>query len=189
MTERILCLGDSNTYGYDPRDPLGRRYPPEARWPEILAGLSGREVVNLGQNGMRIPVGAAAEDVLRPLRAQMPAALLVILLGSNDVLSPAMPGAEEIAARMDAFLRLLREAFPAQEILLLSPPRSEVPLAHIQEVFRALPARWEALSRKHGLRYADAFSWPLPLAADWVHFSPEAHREFARRLLPLLDAE
>lgn len=24
---RVMCLGDSNTYGYDPRSYLGGRYP------------------------------------------------------------------------------------------------------------------------------------------------------------------
>ena len=28
---KILCIGDSNTYGYDPRSYLGDRYPAEVR--------------------------------------------------------------------------------------------------------------------------------------------------------------
>ena len=28
---RIACLGDSNTYGYDPHSPFGGRYPYEIR--------------------------------------------------------------------------------------------------------------------------------------------------------------
>ena len=36
MERRIFCFGDSNTYGYDPREPLGGRYPADARWPELL---------------------------------------------------------------------------------------------------------------------------------------------------------
>lgn len=33
----ILCYGDSNTYGYDPREPLGGRYPTAVRWTGRLA--------------------------------------------------------------------------------------------------------------------------------------------------------
>ena len=34
---RMLCYGDSNTYGYDPRGFFGDRYPAECRWVDILA--------------------------------------------------------------------------------------------------------------------------------------------------------
>ena len=29
---RLLCCGDSNTYGYDPRSFFGDRYPKESHW-------------------------------------------------------------------------------------------------------------------------------------------------------------
>ena len=48
---RLLCFGDSNTYGYDPRSYAGDRYPPESRWTDLLAESSGWEVVNMGLNG------------------------------------------------------------------------------------------------------------------------------------------
>ena len=41
MERRIFCFGDSNTYGYDPREPLGGRYPADARWPELLSAATG----------------------------------------------------------------------------------------------------------------------------------------------------
>ena len=33
----VICFGDSNTYGYDPRSWLGGRYDPDSRWVDILA--------------------------------------------------------------------------------------------------------------------------------------------------------
>ena len=33
----VICFGDSNTYGYDPRSYLGGRYDPDSRWVDILA--------------------------------------------------------------------------------------------------------------------------------------------------------
>ena len=32
---RLICFGDSNTYGYDPRSFFGGRYP--GRWTDLLA--------------------------------------------------------------------------------------------------------------------------------------------------------
>ena len=37
---RILCYGDSNTWGYEPA--TGNRFPEDVRWPGVLA----REVGN-----------------------------------------------------------------------------------------------------------------------------------------------
>ena len=38
---RVMCLGDSNTYGFDPRSYIGDRYPAECRWVDILAAKTG----------------------------------------------------------------------------------------------------------------------------------------------------
>ena len=52
---RILCFGDSNTYGYDPRGFYGDRYEAENRWVDLLGTLTGHEVINAGTNGREIP--------------------------------------------------------------------------------------------------------------------------------------
>ena len=51
---RIVCVGDSNTYGYDPRSYLGGRYGTDVRWTRLLSN-AGWDVVNLGVNGAEIP--------------------------------------------------------------------------------------------------------------------------------------
>ena len=50
---RILCFGDSNTYGYDPRSYFGEPY--SEPWPEVFSKKSGYQVFNAGQNGREIP--------------------------------------------------------------------------------------------------------------------------------------
>ena len=51
---RILCFGDSNTYGFDPRSYSAGRYSPEDRWPDLLAAQTGWEVINAGANGRAV---------------------------------------------------------------------------------------------------------------------------------------
>ena len=53
---RMLCYGDSNTYGYDPRGFVGDRYQKESRWVDILAQKLKWEIQNEGQNGREIPI-------------------------------------------------------------------------------------------------------------------------------------
>ena len=56
----VICFGDSNTYGYDPRCYFGGRYDADSRWVDILATETGWTVYNMGQNGQEIPSVAPA---------------------------------------------------------------------------------------------------------------------------------
>ena len=55
---RIVCFGDSNTWGYDPR--TSERFPQKVRWTGLLQEKLGRkyQVIEEGQNGRTI----ATED-------------------------------------------------------------------------------------------------------------------------------
>ena len=117
---KVICYGDSNTWGYDPRSWLGDRYDAGSRWVDILAGKTGWEVCNRGLNGRSIP----REAVTFPADTD----LLVVMLGTNDLLEGASP--ETAARRMEQFLagvNLTRE-----RLLLIAPPPLE-PGAWVQE--------------------------------------------------------
>ena len=171
---KVICYGDSNTWGYDPRSWLGDRYAAGSRWVDILAGKTGWEICNRGLNGRSIP----REAVTFPADTD----LLVVMLGTNDLLEGASP--ETAARRMEQFLagvNLTRE-----RLLLIAPPPLE-PGAWVQE--ESLPAASARLARLYrelaaamGIRFADAGAWGVTLAYDGVHFTPEGHRAFAAGL-------
>lgn len=107
---KVVCFGDSNTYGYDPRSWLGGRYPADSRWVDLLAQKTGWDVVNLGENGRCIP--------LRPITLPADADLVIVMLGTNDLLQGCTP--EKTADRMKRFLQSLPLA--PERILLIAPP-------------------------------------------------------------------
>ena len=112
MIERIICYGDSNTYGYDPRSYLGGRYGEDERWVDLLARGLGVECANRGENGLRIPRRA-----LPPLAA---GERMIVMLGANDLLCGESAG--ECAHRLDALLEMSGvEPFAA---LIVAPPPS-----------------------------------------------------------------
>ena len=86
----VICFGDSNTYGYDPRSYLGGRYGPDSRWVDLLAARTGWDVRNQGQNGRTIPGG--------PVPFPADTDLLTVMLGTNDLLQGRGP--ETAAERM-----------------------------------------------------------------------------------------
>ena len=95
---RILCFGDSNTYGYDPRGFFGDRYGSEDRWVDLLAKQTGHECINAGANGREIP---RSPYVLRLLTEHAPVDILLVMLGTNDLLQGAK--AKEAATRTEAY--------------------------------------------------------------------------------------
>ena len=109
---KVLCIGDSNTYGYDPRSYLGSRYPSEIRWTERLGE---HKVINCGMNGLTIPKDAG---VFKELIQSRSPDLVTVMLGSNDLLEGA--DAQRTAERMDVFLHALKAS--EARILLIAPP-------------------------------------------------------------------
>ena len=174
---RLLCFGDSNTYGYDPRSYLGSRYPTHARWPDRLAAETGWDIVNAGMNGRTIPVSL-------PYLPQ--ADVLLVMLGSNDLLGGC--SAREVSDRMEILLTRLSLCYP--HTLLIAPPPMKygdwVTEERLLTQSAQLSGHYQALAEKLGIHFADSAAWNVDLTFDGVHFSEAGHRAFADGLLALL---
>lgn len=170
---RVICFGDSNTYGYDPRGYWGGRYDAAERWPDILAAQTGWEIVNLGENGRQIPDFAG----------KLPTAdQILVMLGTNDLLQGA--AAAEAGSRMELFLNVHMTC--CSGIVLICPPPMKrgawVPSDKLAAESVRLGQEYEALARKKGIRFVDTRDWSIGLAFDGVHFTEEGHRRFAEKL-------
>ena len=174
---RILCFGDSNTYGYDPRGFYGDRYDAENRWVDLLGKLTGYEVSNAGTNGREIPSAAYSRNI--QLRDGY---LFLVMLGTNELLQGA--SAQEVAAKMEAFLTPL---LPWQkQLLLVSPPPMKrgawVPTDLLAAESVRLAEEYQLLARKHSIPFIDTRHWNVELSFDGVHFTENGHRTFAQNL-------
>lgn len=188
MSRTVLCYGDSNTYGYDPRSFLGDRYAKDIRWTGILDGVSDWSVTCCGQNGREIPTHPNQWEEAQALLRQADPDVFAVMLGSNDLLCRPGFTAERVAARMEAFLSIL--AHP--RTLLISPPAmrpgSWVTEDRLLTESARLAGCYEALAQKLGCAFADAERWKIGLTFDGVHFSEDGHKSFARHIAETLDA-
>lgn len=170
----VVCFGDSNTYGYDPRSWLGGRYPADSRWVDLLAEKTGWDILNAGQNGREIP--------RRGLTVPADMDLLIVMLGTNDLLQGA--DTETVAEHMENFLRALE--LERQKILLVAPPPLQrgawVPVQHLIDASAGLARQYRDISARLGIRFLDSAEWNVALAFDGVHFTEEGHRSFAAHL-------
>ena len=168
---KIICFGDSNTYGYDPRGYLGGEY--DHPWPEILARKLGCTVLNWGENGRVVPKKAIAF----PANAD----LLIFMLGTNDLLQGASP--ETVCGRMERLL----ESLDHKKILLIAPPPMKsgawVSSQNLIDDSKALSKQYKVLAKRLDIRFVDAGQWNVPLAYDGVHLTEEGHRAFSEGLI------
>ena len=173
---RILCFGDSNTYGYDPRGFFGDRYGAEDRWVDLLAKQTGHECINAGANGREIPRSPYA---LRLLTNQKEVDIFLVMLGTNDLLQGT--SVKEAATRMEAFLTALLPH--GKKILLVAPPPMKrgawVPTDELVAESVQLAEEYKLLAEKLNIPFVDTRTWNIDLAFDGVHFTEEGHHAFS----------
>lgn len=132
---RILCYGDSNTWGSEPttRD----RLPRHQRWPGVLAETLGGqvEVVEEGLRGRTTvfddpyaPGRNGREHLMVNVLSHQPLDMIILMLGTNDAKSHLGASPEMIAEGMASLVELIRSTpltSPADkmpEVLVVSPP-------------------------------------------------------------------
>ena len=171
----VICFGDSNTYGYDPRGYFGGRYDADCRWVDILAMETGWTVHNIGQNGREIPSAVPAFPDNTDL--------VIVMLGTNDLLQGRSP--EQAAERLERFLSGI--SLDRGKLLLIAPPPMAlgewVPSPRGIEDSRIFARLCQTLAERMGIRFADAGKWDILLAYDGVHFTEQGHKAFAAGLL------
>ena len=183
---RVMCLGDSNTYGFDPRSYFGGRYPAESRWVDILANKTGWEFINEGENGRSIPRWSFELEMLQRTSIDSSVDLMIIMLGSNDILQGA--DGELTGKRMEAFLSWL--PIPLSRVLLVAPPAMQLGAWVFEDRLLIESAKlakvYQEISNRLGMRFADAGEWGITLAFDGAHFTEEGHKAFAEGLYQAL---
>ena len=144
----VICFGNSNTYGYDPRSYLGSRYDSHSRWVDILVEETGWSVCNMGQNGREIPTVAPSFPADTDL--------LIFMLGTNDLLQGRSP--EQAAERLNRFLSGI--SLDRSKILLIAPPPVKrgawVPDQQLIDDSHAFVQLCQTLAEQLGIHFADA---------------------------------
>ena len=180
---KILCFGDSNTYGYDPRSYFGGQYPAQQRWVDLLAQKLNCTAVNAGENGREIP---RREGELQRfdlmLSNQNPLDLLLVMLGGNDLLQGN--SVEVVAQRMESFLS--RIPLAKSQIVLIGPPRMRpgtwITDERLLDDCVRLNAAYRIIAQKLRVCFVNATDWDIEVTFDGVHYSEKGHQVFAENL-------
>ncbi len=198
MKRRIVCFGDSNTWGYDARTMS--RFPEGIRWTSLLAEQLGDEfqVVEEGLSGrtavMDDPLfeGLNAFKYIHPcLMSHAPLELVIIMLGTNDTKERFNLTAFNIAQGI-ARLSLKAKNTPAgpkgnfPNVLIIAPPSigreyydTEVGKSMGKECDRKsekISNHLKELLEMQGTEFLDTNGLVSMNKIDFMHLDEEGHK-------------
>ena len=196
--KHLLCFGDSNTWGYVPGS--GQRFPLQVRWPGVLQARLGNDyrVIEEGLNG-RTTIhedperdGRNGRLFLGPLlESHAPLDLLILMLGSNDLMPCYASSAADVAAGVGILLDIAAASgagpgpVPPVVLLVAPPPinatgrASELGYDGAAEKSVAIPEHYLGLATARDCPYFDAAQVVSPSDDDGVHLDAEAHGTLA----------
>jgi lysophospholipase L1-like esterase len=204
MKRRILCFGESNTYGYDFETG---RFDDETRWTRRLGALlgDGYVVIEEGLNGRTFAFDDPTEGghkngmtYLPPcLMSHNPLDLVIIMLGTNDTKARFGMNAFTIAqcAQQAVLLAkqyaLDREGKPSK-ILLVSPIRiaddvekrmfGEAFGPKAAEISKNFTREYHRMATLTGSEFLDAAKICDPWPEDGIHIPRDGQDVFARAM-------
>ena len=204
MQKRILCYGDSNTYGYI---PTGGRYDEHIRWPMRLQEIlgDGYTVIEEGFNGRTCvfddPVEGGYKSGVKYLppclMSHNPLDAVVIMLGSNDTkarfgMSPMTIGQSMMQLVRVAKQYAVNEAGEISHIIVAAPPQildNLMQTRHAEcfgeqaiEVSRGLGPELLRVSKLLRVDFFDAAPYAEVSRLDAVHMTAEGHLRLAEAM-------
>lgn len=189
--QSILCFGDSNTWGLNPRD--NSRFDDQTRWTRLLDDLLrpfGKRVIEEGLCGRTTQFhdwyrknrcGLDAFPLL--LESHSPLAGVVIMLGTNDCKTCFHASAEQIAGGVRQLVRQAKHA-GVPEILVVSPIVLGHGVAQFDGEFNEdsvalshrLKAAYASVAAEEGCRFLAASDVAFPSLEDREHMNEDGHR-------------
>lgn len=198
MNKRILCFGDSNTWGAIGGTTL--RFDDEQRWTGVMQRELGEgyTVINEGYNGRTTTRTDEVEgrlsgiEYFRPcLDSQSPLDLVVLMLGTNDLKVRFGVGAQSIANNslrqyLDA-LAITPMMGDRPQLLLVSPIHIDPSYkdnALFADMFgefgversQALAAAYREFAEAEGIAFLDAAAYASACVEDGIHITLEGHQ-------------
>lgn len=200
MAKRILCYGDSNTWGYDP--VTKDRFDAETRWTRVLARAlgPGYEVIEEGLNGRTtvwddpIEGHKNGKEYLVPcLETHRPLDLVVIMLGTNDLKKRFSLSAFDIAEGAGVLVALTQTSAaglagaPPPVLLLAPPPIAE--LTEFADMFegagpksRKFSEQFARVACERGCAFVDTANIIVSSPVDGIHFEAAEHGKLGEAL-------
>ncbi len=196
---RILCIGDSNTWGYNPEN--GMRFP--NRWTKVLARLMPEhEIIEEGLNGRTLlsedPYVKERQGILSLkvlLMSHKPVDYVIVMLGTNELKSFFNCSADYVAKGIEEFIKIIKDAdlwqrFDVPELLIISPILIRKELITNGDVFgeyneksveqsALMASAIEPVCAATNVAFMNAAEYAEASLTDNIHMDEENHQKLA----------
>lgn len=197
--KKVLCFGDSNTYGFVPEKCT--RYDKNTRWTGVLQALCGSDfsIIEGGCNNRTAfvdnPAGAeqTGYKILPEYFTKDYFDIVVLAIGINDLQLFFKPTLEEFEQGIEKLIKITKDLSPNAKIILVCP--SKLDLAGIKsgvfsfqfdeisvEKSYHLPQIYKKLAEKYACELVDLNEIVKVSPLDGLHFSAESHKTIAENL-------
>jgi len=198
MAKRILCYGDSNTWGYNP--VTQDRFDKSERWTGQLSQALGNDydVIEEGLNGRTTvwddPIEGyknGREYLIPCLETHKPLDLVIIFLGVNDLKKRFSLSAYDIAEGVRVLVQIVQKSDAGvmngvPQVLLLAPP-SVGKLTAFAEMFEGAEAKSRKFSEHYshvatemGCSFLDTSTIITSSDLDGIHFEQSEHAKLGQ---------
>ena len=202
---RILCYGDSNTWGYI-SGSNHQRYGNDKRWTKILNDLLGSnfEVIEEGLNSRTLisndlrpgKEGKNGYEYLIPcLDTHDPIDFVILMLGTNELKNTYNKSALEIGIILEEYFvktiinrkSQIKESYP--KLLIVTPPiidektdycKKDDKYLGATEKSKQLNLIYESIAKKYDCYFLS--NEGLKVGVDGVHLTEESHKKLAELL-------
>ena len=199
--KRILCYGDSNTWGYDP--VAKDRFGDDIRWTGVLRKTlgSGYTVIEEGLNGRTTvwddPIEGyknGREYLIPCLDTHNPLDMVIIMLGTNDLKKRFSLSAFDIAEGAKILVKTVRQsqagrAGNAPPVLLLAPPPTTTLSQDFTWMFEGaesksvkFPEQFSRVAKELNCAFLDTATVVVSSKADGIHFEADQHQRLGRAI-------
>ena len=199
--KKILCFGDSNTFGYNPNN--GSRYNENSRWTGILKNLckNNYEIIEAGCNNRTAfsnnPDGIQFTGyMILPEYLKKFYDIIILAIGINDLQKFYNPTLEEFETGIENIIKKIRENNPNCDIIILSPSyiTENILNSNFRFMFNQTSIRkskqitpiYEKIANEYNCKFLDLNKIVIPSEIDGLHYEVEEHKKIAQSIITLL---
>ncbi len=195
--KNILCFGDSNTYGYNPKN--GSRYNVNTRWSGRLgnyhnveeAGCNNRTAFCINPGGDNL---TGIKVIPKYLKRNFD--FLIIQIGINDLQTNYNASLKDFETGMNKFFYIINDYCPNSNVIILSPCEIQENILNsnfkflfdeqsIEKSKKIFPI-YEKIAQQHKYQLLDLNKITEVSKLDGLHYEASQHEIISKTILNLL---
>lgn len=197
--KKILCFGDSNTYGFVPK--TCKRYDKTQRWSGILSNLLGEKykVLEEGMNN-RTGFSKNPENIKLCGKEYLPIYLqnhkdidiCILALGTNDAQFFYQLDEKIITDGLQNLVNSVKEANDKTSVIIVPPVKIQknilngifsmyFDLNSVEKIEKTFDA-YKNFAKNNACFYLDFNEFATPSTDDGLHYTPQTHQIIAQKV-------